>query len=203
LKTRFLLIVAIAIVAGLGGALLARNFFSTEHVQLTSGTVLEPARPLPQMQFTDQAGQPFDRARLQGRWSFLFFGFTHCPDVCPTTLTMLSTVERSLADLPRAQRPQVVLVSVDPQRDTPEKLATYVKFFNPNFVGITASTDHTQQFTQAMGVPVAIRNLDARAYTVDHSGAIFLIDPNAELRALFTPPQNAQALITDYRHLIR
>jgi protein SCO1 len=194
----------VAIVAVVAGMLLSRALLpgsAGSQPVLVSGTLLEPPRPLPPLEFTDQAGQRFDKTRLQGHWSLLFFGFTSCPDVCPQTLGILAQAEKRLADLPAAQRPQIVLVSVDPQRDTPAQLATYVRFFSPSFTGITASREATDEFARQMGVPVAITPLDNGSYTVDHSAAIFLVDPNGALRALFSTPHSPQKIADDYRRI--
>lgn len=132
----------------------------------------------------------------------MFFGFTTCPDICPTTLALLARVEKSLSDLPTQTRPQVVLVSVDPERDTPEQLQKYVRFFSPSFVGVTGSPAQIDEFTRAMGAPVAKRPLGEGGYTVDHSGSIFVIDPSGAMRALFSPPHSQDALVADLRALL-
>jgi protein SCO1 len=132
----------------------------------------------------------------------LFFGFTNCPDVCPATLGVLAQIERQLQDLPEPSRPQVALVSVDPQRDTPAQLKSYVKFFSPSFVGLTGSQQDLDAFTRAMGVPVAIQRLENGAYTVDHSAAIFLIDPQGAMHALFSTPHDPTKIAQDYRRIV-
>jgi protein SCO1 len=199
--------VAVAIVAVAAGMLLARALTTrasqATRAPLASGTLLTPARPLPEFALIDHAGQPFGPDRLRGRWSLLFFGFTSCPDVCPTTLALLAQVEKQLSDLPAEERPQVILVSVDPQRDTPEQLASYVRFFSPSFIGVTASQVSIKEFTRSMGVPVAITPTGEGRYTVDHSAAVFVIDPAGELRALFSPPHSPDALAADLRRLKR
>jgi protein SCO1/2 len=116
---------------------------------------------------------------------------------------LLAQVEKQLSDSPPEERPQVILVSVDPQRDTPEQLASYVKFFSPSFIGVTASQESINKFTRSMGVPVAIRQIGEGRYTVDHSAAVFVIDPAGELRALFSPPHSPDALAADLRRLKR
>jgi protein SCO1 len=191
----------VAIVALGAGLLLSRALLSRTPQALATGTVLAPPRPLPAMAFTDQDGAAFDESRLQGRWSLLFFGFTSCPDVCPNTLALLAQVEKLLADLPPERRPQIVLVSVDPKRDTPEQLAKYVKYFSPTFIGIRAEEPHIDEFTRGLGVPVARTPTGDSGYTVDHSGAVFAIDPSARLRALFSPPLEPVALAEDLRRL--
>jgi protein SCO1/2 len=191
----------VAIVALGAGLLLSRALLSRPPQALATGTVLAPPRPLPALAFTDQDGAAFDESRLRGRWSLLFFGFTSCPDVCPATLALLARVEKQLADLPAQRRPQVVLVSVDPQRDTPEQLAKYVRSFSPTFVAIRAEEPHMDEFTRSLGVPVARTATGDGGYTVDHSGSIFAIDPAGRLHALFSPPHEPDALADDLRRL--
>ena len=193
----------VAIVAIAGGMLLSHALLDrTGGPTLAKATLLEPARPLPPLSFVDQQGQPFGPERLRGRWSILFFGFTHCPDVCPTTLALLAQVEKQLTDLPAEQRPQIVLMSVDPERDTPEQLAGYVKSFSPTFTGVTGDQAAMHEFAQKLGVPVAITPLPNGGYTVDHSAAIFVIDPSGSLRALSSTPHNVPIIASDYRSIV-
>jgi protein SCO1/2 len=191
----------VAIVAVAAGALLSRALLQRASAPpLAQATLLQPPRPLPDFAFTDQEDRPFGPEQLRGHWSILFFGFTSCPDVCPTTLAILKESEKLLADLPAQQRPQIILVSVDPQRDTPTQLGRYVKSFSPTFTGITGA--QVQEFARQMGVPVAITPLSGGAYTVDHSAAIFVVDPNGALRALSSPPHTAQIIAADYRSIV-
>ena len=193
----------VAIVAIAGGMLLSHALLDRSGgPTLAKATLLEPPRPLPPMAFVDQDNQPFGAERLRGRWSILFFGFTHCPDVCPTTLALLSQVEKQLTDLPTEQRPQIVLMSVDPQRDTPEQLAKYVKSFSPTFTGVTGTQEAMHEFALKLGVPVAITQQPGGGYTVDHSAAIFIVDPNGSLRALSSTPHNVPIIASDYRSIV-
>jgi protein SCO1/2 len=200
----------IAIVAVAGGILLARAMLgdamlgnnNVVQLELAKATLLNPPRALPEFTLIDHTGASFGQAQLKDRWSLLFFGFTHCPDVCPTTLGMLAQTEKALGDLPAEQRPQIVLVSVDPQRDTPEQLASYVRFFSPSFTGVTGSQEAIDKFTRALGVPVAISPLANGDYSVDHSAAIFLVDPSGALRALFSTPHSPAIIAADYRRIV-
>lgn len=193
----------VAIVAIAGGMLLSRVLLDRANgPTLAKATLLEPARPLPSMAFIDQQGQPFGPERLRGHWSILFFGFTSCPDVCPTTLALLAQVEKQLTDLPAGRRPHIVLVSVDPQRDTPERLARYVQSFSPTFTGVTGEQQAVHEFALRMGVPVAISSLPDGNYTVDHSAAIFVIDPSGALRALSSTPHSVALIAEDYRSIV-
>jgi len=201
----FLMTALVAIVAIGAGVLLARAVFdrsSSTDLGLAVATVISPPRPLPEFALIDQAGAPFDASRFQGRWTLVFFGFTRCPDVCPTTLAMLAQVEKLVAASPAAIAPQVVLVSVDPERDTPEALAKYVKFFSPTFTGVTGSVTAIDAFTRALGIPVARSPLPNGDYTVDHSAAILLFDPQGAMHALFSAPHTAATIAADYRRIV-
>ena len=195
----------VAIVAALAGALLARGTLSERSLPqaaMVAGTLLQPPRPLADFALVDQNEQPFTANRLRDHWTLLFFGFTNCPDVCPATLGVLAQIEKNLHDLPTELRPNVVLVSVDPERDTPQQLASYVKFFSPSFTGVTGSTDAIESFTRAMNVPAAISKSSNGSYTVDHSASIFLIDPQARFQALFSTPHVPDKIAADYRRIV-
>jgi protein SCO1 len=195
----------VAIVAIGAGALVARAVLDRTQARnpgVTTATVIAPARPLPDFSLVDQTGAPFDKNRLRGHWSLVFFGFTHCPDVCPTTLAMLAQVEKKIAAAPPAVAPQIILVSVDPERDKPEQLAQYVKFFSPTFTGVTGPVAAIDDFTRVLGIPVARTPLPNGDYTVDHSAAILLFDPEAALHALFSGPHSADAIAADYRRIV-
>lgn len=194
----------VAIVAIAAGMLLSRALLDRSGgPTLAKATLIDPARPLPPMAFVDQDGQPFGPEQLRGHWSILFFGFTYCPDICPTTLALLAQVEKKLTDMPAEQRPHIVLVSVDARRDTPERLAQYVKSFSPTFTGITAGDQAAvEEFALKMGVPVAISEQPGGNYTVDHSAAIFVVDPNGALRALSSTPHEVPIIAEDYRSIV-
>ncbi|HSN71827.1 MAG TPA: SCO family protein, partial [Steroidobacteraceae bacterium] len=134
-------------------------------------------------------------------WHLVFFGFTNCPDVCPNTLTILARVEKALADLPESQQPGVVLVSVDPTRDTPEQLGPYVRFFGERFVGITGTEENIAALTSALGVPVAKVDLEG-GYTMDHGAGIFVLDPEVRVRAFFSTPHEVATIASDYRRIV-
>src|SRR5215831_17050543 len=186
---KVLTFVIVVIVAALAGALIARNLRPATTPALEAGTRLQTAQPLPEFLLTDQDGRAFGKAQLRGHWSFIFFGFTNCGDVCPTTLALLAATSKSLSDLPIAEHPQVVFISVDAKRDRPEVVKSYVRSFSPDFVGVSGEQSKIDTFTKTLGVPSAIRPLENGTYAVDHSAAIFAINPNGELTAVFTPPQ--------------
>jgi protein SCO1 len=194
----------IAIVAAAGGMLLARAALQgpAPPPALAKATLLTPPKPLPELMLTDQDSRTFARSRLEQRWSLLFFGFTRCPAICPATLTVLAQAERELKDLPPEQRPQIVLVSVDPAHDSAERLKSYISSFNPDFLGGTGSSDAIQQFARSLGVAVTRQPLADGDYTVDHSTAIFLVDPRGALRAVFSTPHSPNVIADDYRRIL-
>jgi len=170
---------------------------------LERATMLDVARPLPQFELVDQAGRAFQRASLRGQWTLMFFGFTNCPDVCPTTLAELAEVRRKLKDLPAGDLPAVVFVSVDPNRDTSEALGRYVAHFDPQFLGVSGPPAAIEALTRDLGVAVFIGPPSEDGnYTVDHSAAIFLIDPSAAFTAVFGSPHLSDVIARDYRRII-
>ncbi|HEX4151999.1 MAG TPA: SCO family protein [Steroidobacteraceae bacterium] len=191
----------LAVLSGAGAALYWRH--SAAPLQLTTGSYLSPRRALPDFSLIDQRGQAFGPKNLLGHWSLMFFGYTNCPDFCPTTLAMLSQMEKHLRASGAAVRPKVVFVSVDAKRDTPAQLAKYVPYFDPDFIGVTApSQPAIEAFARKLGVAVVLLppNADG-SYTVDHSGAIFVVDPAGELAAILTGPYTAAAVQSDLRQI--
>jgi protein SCO1 len=185
---------AAAIVAAAAGAWLAWHHDSSP-ATLASGTWLPESRQVPAFALVDQQGAPFAAADLRGRPSLVFFGFTNCPYICPTTLAKLAQVKREAAipDL------RVLMVSVDPERDTPEALAAYLQRFDPEFVGLTGEKRTIEELAKNLGVAVARSELPGDTYTVDHTSAVFLIDARGELVAVFTPPIDSPRLAADLR----
>jgi protein SCO1/2 len=158
-------------------------------------------RALPPMPLIDQDGRPFDAARLRRGWTLVFFGFTRCPDVCPTTLAALARTRAALADLPQAQQPRVLLISVDPEHDTPERVAAYVHSFDPDFLGATGDPAAVAAVAAAFGVPHAKVAAEADSYTVDHGSGIFFVAPEG-LVAYSSAPHDAEALARDFRRVL-
>ena len=191
---------SIAALLGLSAALLWRH--SSPQIQLATGTYLAPARAVPDFSLIDQRGAPFGPRNLDGHWSLMFFGYTNCPDFCPATLMTLAAMEKKL-QAERAIRPQVVFISVDAQRDTPQQLAKYVPYFDPTFIGVTASEQPTlEALARKLGVAVALVPSPGGGYTVDHSGAIFVVDPAGKIAAILTGPFTADTLQADFDRIV-
>jgi protein SCO1/2 len=133
----------------------------------------------------------------------MFFGYTNCPDFCPTTLTTLAALEKRLRSSAAPVRPKVVFMSVDAKRDTPEQLAKYVPYFDPEFIGITAADQPAIEAVAAkLGVGVIITPKPDGSYTVDHSGAIFVIDPDGKLTAILSGPFTVDSLQKDFLRIV-
>jgi protein SCO1/2 len=172
-------------------------------VTLLTGTLLEPRRSISDFSLLDHHGSAFTPQSLKGRWSMLFFGYTNCPDLCPTTLSALAAMDKSLQGEQAAVRPQVVFVSVDARRDTPAVLARYVPYFNPAFLGVTAPDQATvETFARHLGVSVLIGEEHDGTYGVDHSGAIFVVAPDGRIAAILTGPHSNAGLLEDFHRIV-
>lgn len=145
----------------------------------------------------DQDGHPVDQRVLNGKWSIVFFGYTYCPDFCPTTLTTLGKAMDALG--PKAKDTQVVFISVDPDRDTPSELKTYLtsRVFPKNIIGLTGTPEQVAQAAKAYMVFYQKEGAD-KNYTVDHSTALYLMDPQGRFHGVIadglTPQQDADQI---------
>ena len=159
-------------------------------------TVFAEPKPMAAFALTDHKVRAFDLASLKGRWTFLFFGFTHCPDVCPTTLAVLARARDNIARTTAgAEDVQFVFVSVDPNRDTASKLAQYVGYFDASFLGVTGNDAQIGNLAGQLGAAYQVALAPGvENYPVTHSTAVFLLDPRARYHAVFTPPHDAEAI---------
>lgn len=190
------LAVASAIIGALAGAWVGRAKLASPSVALPAlqaGTWLPGPREIRTPALIDSRGQPFTEAGFAGHASLLFFGFTHCPDVCPTTLALLAQVRQ----VTKAQNLSIYLVSVDPERDSPEVMARYLANFNPEFIGLTGTPPAMKDFARSVGAAAAKVHLPGGSYSMDHSATLYLLDDAGELRAVFTPPHDAAKLAAD------
>lgn len=159
-------------------------------------TLFPTPKPLTDFALTDHRNRVFDLASLKGKWSFLFFGFTHCPDVCPTTLADLARARGNIAkSAVGAEDIQFVFVSVDPNRDTAGKLRQYVEFFDTSFLGVTGDNAQIGNLAGQLGAAYQVAITPGQEnYPVYHSAAVFLLDPRARYHAVFPPPHDAEAI---------
>jgi protein SCO1 len=191
----------LAVSAAAAGAWFAARLATPEPPE--HARVLNTPRPLPAVPGLDHTGSAFDRADFEGRWTIVFFGFTYCPDICPTTLHVLAGARRLLDDLAEQDRPAIVMISVDPGRDSPERLAEYVPFFHPEFRGIQVEAQHLPELTRSFGAAYAYMPLGEDAYTVDHTASLFVVDRQAHVSAVFPTPHSAEGIAADMRRILK
>jgi protein SCO1/2 len=169
-----------------------------------AATVLPESLPLPEVALVDDMGEAFTTADLRGDYRLLFFGFTHCPDICPLTLQVLASVRADLEARAPGLAPQIVFVSVDPERDTPERIREYLASFDPALIGITGPDEALQPLVETLGVTVHKTEVDGEHYNVVHNGAIYVIGPDAAWIAVFTGSTHDAAVIaSDYLKIRR
>jgi protein SCO1/2 len=194
------MITTVALAATLAGAWLAEIYLEHDSQAMLLPnqviTLFPDPKPLTAFALTDDKNRVFDLASLKGKWSFLFFGFTHCPDVCPTTLAVLARARDNIAkSAAGAADVQFVFVSVDPNRDTASKLRHYVELFDKTFLGVTGGNAQIANLAGQLGAAYQVAITPGRDdYPVYHTTAVFLLDPQARYHAVFKPPHDAEAI---------
>ena len=189
-------VLAVVVVGACAGFLAGRWWPAEGPPALHGGTALfGEERDLPDFTLTDHAGRAYTRRNLGESWTLLFFGYTHCPDICPVTLATMSASVDAVAAI-GGEAPRVVFVSVDPERDAPRHLRGYVTAFRDDFLGVTGSHDQLRKLTRALGVRYA-RDGDGPEYLVEHSAALLLVNPGGELQAVFGPPHEPDVIARD------
>ncbi len=166
--------------------------------------VLRPEpRLLQPFTLVDQNNRSFTQQALEGKWSFVFFGYTYCPDICPTTLATLTAVLNELYPDPRAPSDlQVVFVSLDPQRDSPEVLANYMEYFGEGFLGVTGTDREINGLVGQFGAGYVMEPaVIPGEYLISHTSSIFLVDPHLRLLAGFSPPHDPAIIVDQYRQI--
>jgi len=151
----------------------------------------------------DQDGQEFSLQNLKGKWSFLFFGYTNCPDICPITLSVFNQVHKNL-DIENIIDTQMIFVSVDPERDSSDQLKQYVSYFNEDFIGLGGSNEQIRSLTGQMGIPFFLQEATAEGnYLVDHSSSIFLISPQGYMIAVISAPHQVEDILARFLKIKR
>ncbi len=205
--TRLLLLgISLAVLSVLSGVLFFKLLQLRAQPSLQALIVLPQAKVVGDFELQDETGSNFTLADFEGDWSLLFFGFTSCPDICPNTLYQLQQVRNDLAkQLRESELPMIYLVSVDPDRDTPAKLAEYLSFFDPAFKGLTGDDRQLRALTMQLGIAyhVAEHDADEQDYTVDHSAGLILLNPQAQLYGVFPAPQQAGTISHDLIEVIK
>lgn len=163
--------------------------------------VLRPyAAPLKDFTLIDHNEQAFKNINLKNKWSFVFFGYTHCPDICPTTLVSLKHIYKAIkAHTPEATNTQVIFVSVDPARDKAKDIGKYVKYFNKDFIALTGTIKNIDGFVKQFSAAYFIEKPTAPGeYLVSHASSIFLVDPKTNVIASFSPPHDTATITSQY-----
>lgn len=176
-----------------------RHAFITDH-DLASASIYPEPKALQPFQLREASGQVFTEKNLLGQWSLVFFGFTNCPSICPTSMAVLNQVYNKVNN---AAKPQVIFVSVDPERDTLKRIGQYVQGFNPHFIGVKGQKEQIDALARQMSVLyIKLKPETGNNYTIDHSGAILLINPQGKLHAVFTAPLDAEKMVKDYSLIV-
>ena len=209
MSKRALPLLIIAALAAAGGLWAAYGLFGSGNTgkpnasplpAVSSITLLPNPRTLPAFSLQQSDGSALTGEELHGHWTVVFIGFTHCPDVCPTTLAELSGAQKQWAALPEATRPRVLFVSADPERDSPELTGDYAHAFNADSLAATGPIPELQAFARSMSlVFMKSPGPSGRAddYSVDHSATLIVLDPQARMAGVIVPPLDPKAIATD------
>jgi protein SCO1/2 len=199
--TASILIAALAAALGLWAA---QHWFGNRAAadpQLQAVKLFEQPRALPAFSLRQSDGTQLVPGELNGHWTVVFLGFTHCPDICPTTLAELAQAQKQWAALPDSTRPRVLFVSVDPDRDTPDRIGEYAHAFHRDTLAATADVPALESFAKSlslvfMKVPAA-EGTPADQYSVDHSAALAVLDPQGRMAGVIPPPLQPKAIAAD------
>lgn len=209
-RTTLLVLVA-ALAAGLGLWAAQRHFgaapVATGWPQTTAVRLFEPARMLPAFSLRQSDGTALVPGELKGHWTLVFLGFTYCPDVCPTTLAELARAQKQWQSLPESTRPRVLFVSVDPERDSPDRIGEYAHAFHRDTLAATADVPALERFTRSLSlvfakVPAA-DGAPPEQYTMDHSATLAVLDPQGRMAGVVQPPLDPAAIAADLAALTR
>jgi protein SCO1/2 len=182
------LIIAVAAAMALVGGYFLGNMASGKKAELKIATLIPDPRPINDFSLVDYNNQTFTLDNFKGRWSLVFFGYTHCPDICPVALNSMVEVNKALIEENEFKGQfQTVFISVDPTRDTPEHLKNYVTFFNPDFKAATGSETEILALTKQVAIHYLIHEPDENGqYLVDHSSYLILINPQGQFHAVIS-----------------
>lgn len=202
-KTVFILVAFVALILGFAvNRALSGKSADDQTALIDAGIILLPqSRKLPDLTMTNQDGQSVQINGFKDKWTLFFFGYTYCPDICPTTLAQLRQIK---SELPQEtlSKLRVVLVSVDPNRDTPQQLKQYLGYFDKDFVGLTGSVPDIQKLANGVSIPFIPADTSKPGYTVDHSGNLALLGPDGNQRGFIRAPFNTQKLLAQLPGLL-
>ena len=190
---RKILVIGFVITAFTGGVIFMGLAFQGPRALPQHATILPQPAALPRFSLRDQNGAEFNKESFIGHWSLVFFGFTHCPDICPATLQQLAIARQRILDEGDDTFPSIVLISVDPDRDTPEVLAEYIGHFGDGITGVTSSLKEPRNLTSSLGIFFQKTISENGHHNVDHSAVVIVVNTNA----LFSAPYNVDHFVRD------
>ena len=179
------------------------SWFIDRAAPIANGLVFENPRPISTFRLIDFDQGAFSVAQLKGRWSFIYFGYSTCGQVCTETLIELKRLILALSSQDNAKPIQVVFVTVDPGRDSAGRLKSYLREFDSTFIGITGDINTLAFFAAELAAPFTLGPDAGESYALDHSNSIMLINPSAALQAVLAPPHDAQRLLADFGAIVR
>jgi len=208
--------ILLAIVAGVAGLYTAQLLCAKQNntkmsieamQQAFHGTLLDKPRQVQPFALMGVDHQPFTQVSIRNQWTMMFFGFTHCGLMCPTVMAELGKMYRLLEQQHARVLPQVVMITLDPKRDSLQRLGQYAKAFDSHFYGARGDDDAIRAMTRDLGIAYAtIVRQDAKDSTkqddIEHTGAVMLFNPQGDLVAFFTTPHHAEAIANDFLLLI-
>ena len=179
------------------------NGADTDIDTLKQSTILpEGFRQIPEFTMRSQQDKIVGRELFLDHWSLVFFGYIHCPDICSPSMVILKKARQLIAKSAPTATPQIVFVSIDPQRDTAGKLKSYLTYFDPSFIGLHGTESETQKLTHALGIAYKTGGDTDTNYLIDHSAAFLLIGPTGSLRAILSAPHDPITIASDYRAIV-
>tara|TARA_B110000858_G_scaffold64361_1_gene74560 strand:- start:1631 stop:2290 length:660 start_codon:yes stop_codon:yes gene_type:complete len=170
-----------------------QHILSPQELMDNGAVLLETPRKFSGLELTDHQGRQFTSTNLQGKWTLFFFGFTSCPDICPTTMSTAANLYESLSSEDQKLL-QFTMISLDPERDTTEKLAQYVPYFNKDFIGVTGNEYVLMSLGVQLNIPYSKVSLGESDYTIDHSGNVVIINPYGHYHGFFRPPLDPERM---------
>jgi protein SCO1/2 len=194
-----LLLLIAVIVAGFVNQVSKPRVMTDSELKLNGAFMFDTPRALPAFNLVDHRGEAFNAESFRGQWTLVFFGFTYCPDICPTTMAFLNRFMGELEGLPEHEDTRVLMVSVDPARDTTERLAEYVPYFNQDFTGVTGEFLEIHRLATALNTPFRKVAGEGKNYSIDHGANVALVNPRGDYHGFFKAPLDLANMKVTYR----
>ena len=196
----FVVCLIMLVIAGFVWKMNQPVIMNDQQLRVNGAIVLNTPRIFSDFDLLDHHGESFTKERLMGKWSMVFFGFTNCPDVCPTTLATLNDTYSKLKDAEK-EKLQIIMISLDAERDSVEKLAEYMPYFNPEFIGVTGNKHFIRRLTAEINIAYNKVPLEGEDYTVDHSTQMVLVNPKGDYHGFFKAPHSEIMLRQTWRSI--